>query len=407
MPSMDNAHALVVGISKYARMRPLPETVLQDAEDVAALLRDPARGAYPAAQVRLLPEQEATRRGLLDALGELARATNGDSVVLVYLSAHGGRLTSPQHAGEYLLPIDVVPAPAAELARTAISGQELGDAFRAIPGRKKLLVFDCCHAAGVFKSGGGGEPEVEFKSGLRSQALEALASGAGSVVLASCRSDEESVILRGDRNSLFTRHLLQGLAGDVRPSPEGLVNVFDLFEYVQRRVTDENPAQHPILHARDVQGGFGVSSHPGGAGAPERPYDAFVSFVEEEPDAQWVYEVLLPRLQAEGLKVASPFDTGEMYQVVNIERGIQQARRTLVVLSEKYLQDGGALLQNVMAFAEASRRPGHRVVPIKFQSIPDSVMPLRFRALVMLDLTHKYRGPQELERLVRELKRRD
>jgi len=414
MPVMDNAHALVVGISKYQRMSPLPDVVLHDAEDIAGLLGDPARGAY--ANVRLLPEQQATRQGLLDELAELRRKMNEDSVLFVYVSSHGGRLELPPHAGEYLLPIDADDSSAELLARTGISGQELGDAIRAIPARRKLIVFDCCHSAGVMKSGGGGRPAAGLERGLSDRYLEALSQGEGTVVLASSRSNEISWALQGARNSLFTTYLLKGMEGDVRPSESGHIRIFDLFEYVQRHVTDASafssgvPSQHPIFHAQNLGENFAVALHPRGAaasGAADVPYDTFVSFVDQEPDAAWVYEVLLPRLHTEGFKVATAHDTGrDIYRVVNIERGIQQSRRTLVALSQNYLADGGALFENVLSLEESFRRPGHRLLPIKISPIPEQKLPLRFRAVVMLDVTHKYRGAEALNRLVEDLKQR-
>ena len=43
MSAMENAYALVVGIANYHQINPLPETVLNDAGDVYALLINPQR----------------------------------------------------------------------------------------------------------------------------------------------------------------------------------------------------------------------------------------------------------------------------------------------------------------------------------------------------------------------------
>ena len=55
-------------------------------------------------------------------------------------------------------------------------------------------------------------------------------------------------------NSLFTQHLLAGFKGGVS-SEDGLVRVFDLFEYVQPRVTSDQPNQHPVFKA-DLEENF-------------------------------------------------------------------------------------------------------------------------------------------------------
>jgi uncharacterized caspase-like protein len=97
-----SAHALVVGITQYQHVRPLPQVA--DAEDLASVLRDPSACGYPAANVALLREAEASRARTLDALDELARRASADSTVLIYFSGHGGQ---PVDGGDsYLMPVD-------------------------------------------------------------------------------------------------------------------------------------------------------------------------------------------------------------------------------------------------------------------------------------------------------------
>jgi hypothetical protein len=66
-------------------------------------------------------------------------------------------------------------------------------------------------------------------------------------------------------------------------------------------------------------------------------YDAYVSYVDREPDTTWVWDTLVPRLEEAGLRVAVSGDVEEpgVARVVNVERGIKQAKRTVVVLYEK------------------------------------------------------------------------
>lgn len=57
--------------------------------------------------------------------------------------------------------------------------------------------------------------------------------------MAASRANEQSWILNKDRNSLFTKYLLAGLQGQAL-SVGGVIRIFDLFHYVQPRVTAEN-----------------------------------------------------------------------------------------------------------------------------------------------------------------------
>src|SRR5215472_7399882 len=187
MPGMDNAHALIVGIADYRHINKLPPTVLKDAQDVYALLIASEHCGYPPDNVRLLVDGQATGMAIRQALAELAQRSNPDATVFFYLSSHGGRLESGPYAGEYLLPVDTLYTSDRSLAETAISGAEFTIALHAIPARKAVVVFDCCHTGGI------GQPkkalEPEFKA-LPESYYEALTSGRGRAILASSRSSE-------------------------------------------------------------------------------------------------------------------------------------------------------------------------------------------------------------------------
>ena len=149
MSAMDNAHAVVIGIANYQHINKLPETVLQDARDIYNLLIDPQYCGYPVANVKLLLDGQATQAEIRQTLADLAQNTNQDAAVFFYLSSHGGRIEAGQFAGEYLLPVDTVYTSDESIARTAVSGAEFTEAMRAIPARKVVVIFDCCHAGGI------------------------------------------------------------------------------------------------------------------------------------------------------------------------------------------------------------------------------------------------------------------
>ncbi len=294
MPNLANAHALIAGIANYRAVNPLPATVLNDARGVHELFADPQRGGYDPANVQCLLDGEATLAALREGLAGLAQRCNSDSTALVYFSGHGARIDSGSSAGEYLLPVDVSIASAQALAGTALSGQEFTAALRRIPARKVLVIFDCCHAGGI------GQPKdvqaPALRAGLSEGYYEALRAGRGRVILASSRDSEFSYVLSGAANSLFTQHLLAGLQGGIA-SDDGLIRVFDLFEYVQPRVTADHHQQHPIFKA-ELEENFPVALRLGGqATAVDKDvdgfrYDAYISYVDNAPDATWVWDVL-------------------------------------------------------------------------------------------------------------------
>lgn len=97
MESIMNNRALLIGVGAD-----LPNTVT-DAEGLAGILTDPSRCQYPAANVTVLTEGDATRDRVLAALDALATAAVADATVLVHYSGHGYPVTSSQGESHYLM----------------------------------------------------------------------------------------------------------------------------------------------------------------------------------------------------------------------------------------------------------------------------------------------------------------
>lgn len=408
MPTLDNAYALVVGIANYQHVNKLPKTVLKDAQDIYDLLVDAQHCGYVHENVQSLLDGDATQSALCQALADLAKRSNPDSTVFIYFSGHGGRVESGAYAGEYLLPVNAVYTSGESLAQSAISGAKFTAALHAIPARKVVVVFDCCHAGGIGQPKDATAPVL--KSGFSDEYYDALKAGRGRVILASSRSTEFSWILHGAENSLFTQHLLAGLRGGI-PSEDGLIRIFDLFEYLQPKVTAAQPNQHPIFKA-EVEENFPVALYLGGQKGivPHDEqgfrYDAYISYVDKEPDAAFVWDTLVPRLEQAGVRLAVSGDVEEpgVARVVSIERGIQQAKRTVIVLSEAYLADHWAHFENVLAQTLGIQEGTYRLLPVKIAPLEESRLPLRLSQLVLLNLVHHRQPERQWQRLVEALK---
>jgi Caspase domain/TIR domain len=403
--TLDNAHGLIVQISAYEHVPPLP--AVDDAAELAALLTDPEQGGYPAGNVRLLLDAAATRSSLLAALDDVAKASDDDSTVFVYFSGHGGRVEAGPHAGQYLLPVDAVYPPDESIAATAISGEQFTAALGAISARKVVVVFDCCHAGGVGRPKDIGSAPLE--TGLSEGYYDALAAGRGRVILASSRSTEYSFVPAGSRFGLFTSHLLDGLRG-AAASADGYVRVFDLFEYLQPRVTSSRHDQHPVFKA-EVEENFAVAAQPAGAPPAMQPagdggfrYDAYISYADG--DADWVWKTLVPELERSGLRVVVSDDVAEpgVARVVNAERGIRQSKRTIVVLSYAYLDDHMAAFENVLAQTMGVDEGRHRLIPVKAAPFDRTRLPIRLSMLTAVDLTRPERAGREMDRLIKALR---
>ena len=408
MPALENAHALIVGIANYQKINPLPATVLKDAQDIYNLLVSPNYGGYVPDNVQLLLDSQATQANLREALSSIAQKSNVDSSVVIYISSHGGQVDFGPHAGEYLLPVDADCTSGTSLAQTAIAGTDFTEALRAITARKLVVLFDCCHAGGIGQPKDANAPVV--KGGLSDSYYDRLKQGTGRAILASSRSTESSYVIPGADNSLFTQHLLAGLQGGIA-SDDGLIRIFDLFEYVQPKVTSDQPNQHPIFKA-ELEENFPLALYLGGQKGviPKVEagfrYDAYISYVDAEPDATWVWDTLVPKLEDAGLKIAISGDVEEpgVARVVNIERGIRQAKRTIIVLSETYLRDNMAEFENTLGETMGIQEGTYRLLPVKSMALDSSRLPTRLSMLATLDLSHPRRAEREFQRLVQSLK---
>lgn len=257
--------ALIIGIANYEEVGRLPNAVLNDAHDTADALRSPSYCGYRDANVTVLTDGQATLAGIRMALAQLAADATADETVAIFFSGHGARLGSGPSASSALVPYDCKHA---DLAGTTLGEVELSAAIAAIKAPRVFVIVDACHAAGAatLKSDLDGQNRGdELDNGFDEKSLQLLASGSGRVVFASSRATETSLVLHGERNSVFTTAMLAGLKGRAGAAGEATIRVFDLFNYVSEAVRRAVPGmQHPIFKASDLEENFSVALALGG-----------------------------------------------------------------------------------------------------------------------------------------------
>ena len=261
-------HAVVIGVANYRNAPPLPDAVLNDARDVAGVLKSKAHCGYDASNVHLLLDGDATLESIRATLASVAGVSRPDDTVVIFFSGHGaqlGDLVDPESA---LVPVD---CDARKLRTTTLSETELSAALQRFVARRLLVVIDACHSggAGSFK----GLRAAELQAfGYSEKSLGRLAQGAGRVLIASSRASEESRVFPNARNSVFTCHLLEALRGRASTRGDGLIRVFDVFNYISEKVKCDVPGlQHPVFKASDLEDNFPVALERGGvkSDAPE------------------------------------------------------------------------------------------------------------------------------------------
>ena len=407
MPIMNNSHALVVGIADYHHINKLPQ--VKDAQHIADLLSDPNSCGFPSDNVKLLLEGQATQTALRQGFGDLAGRSNVDSTVLISFSGHGGRIESGPQAGQYLLPVDTVYPSVEDLARTAISGAEFTGALHAIQARRLTVVLDCCHAGGI------GEPRdlvptARLESGLSDHYLDVLKVGTGRVIIAATRSTDPAWVRPGSRYGVFTGHLLDGLRGAAR-GDGGVIRILDLYTYVQQKVVADQPNQRPVLKV-ELEDNYPIALYRGGqvpAPTPaEEPTDGFacdvfVSYRQQEPDKTWVRKTLVPRLEAEGLRVFIDYLDFRLGSpiVTEMERAVVQSRYTVGVLSPNYLKSNFTDLEGILAEQIGLEQSQQRFIGVMRENCKPR---LGIRARYYLDMTDEDECEAALARLVAQLR---
>jgi len=243
--------ALLIGIGKgYSRDLELPDVVRHDAEAFGVVLRDPELCGYPASQVHLLLDADATRVNILSALKDLVDNAKPSDTVIIFFSGHGGQRTVGADAFGYICPADYVIM---ESESTGINTDELSNLVNAIPAARVVLILDACHAeaAAVVKS-----DEAEkglLPQGVLTPAFQKLSTGSGRVVLASCSENERSYTYSAKGQSLFTYFLLEGLKGAAPQIEDGVIGVLDLFIYLSKEVParpQRGEIQTPVILMR-------------------------------------------------------------------------------------------------------------------------------------------------------------
>lgn len=407
-------HSLIIGISAYQHIQPLSASVTNDANSIHALITSGSLGLYDPTHIQYLTDAEATGSAIRAALNKLAAECLTDTTVLIYFSGHGAQLLAGDQAGAYLLPVDVRYGSDEELARTAIAGKEFSAALRQLRSRRVLVLFDCCHSGGIGETKSG--VDTELKAGLPDSYYKDLSKGWGRVIIASSRQNEVSYVYQEDKNSLFTKHLLDGLQGKALVTGQ-YVRVFDLFSYLQPKVTAEQPNQNPLIKA-ELEENFPVAlvANLPAPPLPKAPnddykYDLFLSYRHLDPDQQWVKKQLVPALTNAGLSVCFDgdykcFRAGEPI-IKSMEKAVVNSRYTVAIFTPDYEESGFTELENLMAQhleTEASQVVGKnkRLIGVLYRDCDMQTLSLRLRYKRFINMLDPAEFTTGIEQLVYE-----
>lgn len=257
MSLLPNAHALIIGVGSD-----LPVTVL-DATAIYNILANEKIAGYDPNNITLLTEENATRKGILKAFDDLIERTDENSSVMLFYSGHGGTYSDNTFLDEknqkpeeenrhyfHLVPFGFHPQ---EYESTWVSAEELKQKMDQINPKRLVFFLDCCHAAGMTQAvsmnlaGSFGRGDTRLSNA--DELAQKLDDGKGMSIISSCREDQQSYILDGDHNSLFTKTLLEVLRGEHKKQfEEPYITIFEAVQYIFKMVPRRHDAQNPYAN---------------------------------------------------------------------------------------------------------------------------------------------------------------
>lgn len=244
---MENFFALIIGVGGDLA------ATAEDATAIKTLLCDPKKGGYPPENIEFLINENSSKKKVLASLEKLISKTKelDEATVLVYYSGHGLQIPNDNDPEKLDYFLKTSGADKSKKEETMLNGDLFSEKIKKIKADKLLILLDCCHADGMKRKNISELEDMMIEEKYSNRGLlEKLNSGEGRVFISACDDNEESVILPGSKNSLFTEVCLEVFDGKLSPSDE-FVSVVDLMYYVikevPKRVLPFHHIQRPII----------------------------------------------------------------------------------------------------------------------------------------------------------------
>lgn len=258
--SLENAYALIIGISKYMdnRISELKYTHA-DAEEFSKLITDPERVGLKKENVRVLLDENATLSRIKESIVNwLIKKADEKSTVFIFFAGHGGAEADllkreKDNLAKYLLPYDTNRD---SLFSTALSNRDFHDFLQMIRSKKLIIFLDACHSGGVASCA----RDVK----ITEDPYQKLAEGEGQVVISASKHDQLSYEDANLGHGVFTYHLIDALSGKADANKDGYVTVSEVYNYLQEKVPASardiaNAEQEPVYNGENITKDFFIS----------------------------------------------------------------------------------------------------------------------------------------------------
>jgi len=234
-----NYYGLVIGISDYATLEPLP-TAVNDAEAVAAILRD----TY-GMKVNTLLDQDATRENILDAIEVFQRLLAPADKLIIYYAGHGQ--LDPETQAASWLPVNASLDSLAQWIPT----ETITASLKRIPASQILIVVDSAYSGTLTRA-----RQTELAApATRLKYLEGLEGKVSRLVITS-GALHPVVTNEGSRLSLFATAFVDALQSMSQPVFATEELFFSSFQEQIAGQSDQLPEFHVIRNSGHTGGDF-------------------------------------------------------------------------------------------------------------------------------------------------------
>ena len=244
-PVRTTLHLLAVGINVYEDPAFNLGFARPDAEAVARFFEQRGRRLFGSINAVTLLDRSATRAAIRAALEAMAARARPEDLVLVYLAGHGVGLGQQF----YFLPHEMrreVDEDAA-IRKYGLPAPELGDILRRTRALKQVLVLDACQSETALPL----LAKLTVFRGLGSsehKAIQMLARANGVHLIAASTKQQYAYEVPQLGHGVLTYALLSGLGEKGPPqaptTPDGLVTVLALLQYVNQQVPELTEKHH-------------------------------------------------------------------------------------------------------------------------------------------------------------------
>jgi len=231
---------LTIGVSRYKEARLSLAYAEKDAQAMAAALGAQNTSLFREVRTKVLVDEAVSRDSILESMNSFLGQAVSSDVVLIFVAGHGIKRSATDTF--YFLPHE---ANSQNMTTKGLRWSDFEEEAAALGARVKnvILMLDTCHSGALQIGMRGIEVTPDLSSAFQRK---------GTYVLAAASADEAAVEADTWGHGAFTHAILSGLKGDADYNSDRIVDVLELFHYVEARVADMTRGQQ---HPRFQMGG--------------------------------------------------------------------------------------------------------------------------------------------------------